>query len=74
MNRGGTMQKLNIKNFLVLELLVLMIVAFLTDWIIAIIHGGTFTIFGLIVNGLEAFIAAICYDFLEQFYKQKHNN
>ncbi len=67
------MKKLNIKNFLILELLVLMAVAFLTDWIIAIIHGGTFTIFGLIVNGFEAFIAAISYDYLEQFYENKQN-
>ena len=65
------MQKLNIKNFLILELLVLMSVSVLTDWIVAIIHGWTFTIFGLILNGLETFIAAICYDYLEQFYKNK---
>ena len=65
------MQKLNVKNFLILELLVLMMVAFLTDWIVAIIHGGTFTILGLLVNGLECFIAATCYDYLEQFYARQ---
>ena len=67
------MRKLNIKNFLILEVLVLMSVSVLTDWIVAIIHGGTFTIFGLMVNGFETFIAAICYDYLEKIYNSKSN-
>lgn len=62
--------KLVFKNLIIMEYGILMFVLFLTDWIIAIFKNGTFTVFGIIVNGIEAYAAAKCFEYLEDYYNQ----
>ena len=46
-------------------------IAFICDWVIAIVGSGTFTIFGLITNLLLAASAVLCFDYLENYLENK---
>ena len=64
-------KKLNIKNLIILIIGSLSFIAFICDWVIAIVGSGTFTIFGSITNLLLAASAVLCFDYLENYLENK---
>lgn len=68
------MKKLNIKNLVVMEYGVLLFAMAITDWIMAVVGGGTFTTWGLIVNFVEIMGSCVCFGYLEEYYENKHSN
>ena len=62
--------KLNIKRASILFLGILCATMFITEWVIVLIK-GSFTWFGLFVNLLEAFVVCVCYDYLEDYLKNR---
>lgn len=57
--------KINYKNLLVLSVGIVFFIAFISDWIIALVFGGTFTGYGLFINLMEILMCSMCYDYIE---------
>lgn len=57
--------KINYKNLLVLSVGIVLFIAFISDWIIALVFGATFTGYGLLINLLEILMCSMCYDYIE---------
>lgn len=64
--------KINLKNTLIFMLAVITSIMFITDWIIAVAFNGTFTVYGIVVNLIEATIAVTCFDYIEAYLENKN--
>lgn len=64
--------KINLKNTLIFMLGLIAFIMFVTDWIIAIAFSGTFTVYGIVVNLIEATIAVTCFDYIDDYLKSKN--
>lgn len=64
--------KINSKNTLIFMLGLIAFIMFVTDWIIAIAFSGTFTVYGIVVNLIEATIAVTCFDYIDDYLKSKN--
>lgn len=64
--------KINLKNTLIFLLGVITTIMFVTDWVIAVAFSGTFTIYGIVANLLEAAIAVTCFDYIDAYLKSKN--
>lgn len=62
--------KLNVKNLIVLLIGVLAFMLGLSEWIIALVYNGTFTVLGLLINLIEFFVANECYEYLENYARR----
>ena len=59
--------KFNFKNFLILTIGIITFILFVTDWVIALVYSGTFTVYGIVVNLIEMAISTLCFDYLENY-------
>ncbi len=64
--------KINLKNTLIFMLAVITSIMFITDWVIAVAFSGTFTVYGIVVNLIEAAIAVTCFDYIEAYLESKN--
>lgn len=64
--------KINLKNTLIFMLAVITSIMFITDWVIAAAFNGTFTVYGIVVNLIEATIAVTCFDYIEAYLENKN--
>lgn len=64
--------KINLKNTLIFMLAVITSIMFITDWVIAVAFNGTFTVYGIVVNLIEAAIAVTCFDYIDAYLKSKN--
>ena len=64
--------KINLKNTLIFLLGVITTIMFVTDWVIAVAFNGTFTVYGIVVNLIEATIAVTCFDYIEAYLENKN--
>lgn len=64
--------KINLKNTLIFMLAVITSIMFITDWVIAVAFNGTFTVYGIVVNLIEATIAVTCFDYIEACLENKN--
>lgn len=63
--------KLNIKNLIIMLIGILAFMLGLSDWILALVKNGTFTVVGLLINLTEFFVACECYEYLEDYLNNK---
>jgi O-antigen/teichoic acid export membrane protein len=66
--------KINYKNLLILSIGIVLFIAFISDWIIALVFGGTFTGYGLFINLMEILMCSMCYDYIENCIKKSTNS
>ena len=64
--------KINLKNTLIFMLAVITSIMFITDWVIAVAFNGSFTVYGIVVNLIEATIAVTCFDYIEDNLQSKN--
>lgn len=63
--------KLNIKNLIIMLIGILAFMLGLSDWILALVNNGAFTVIGLVINLVEFFVACECYEYLEDYLNNK---
>ena len=64
--------KLNIKNLCLLLIGALCFGLFIGDWLTALFFNGTFTWYGLMINGIEAFTIMMVEAELTNYYDKKN--
>lgn len=63
--------KLNIKNLIIMLIGILTFMLGVSDWVLALVNNGTFTVIGLVINLAEFFVACECYEYLEDYLNNK---
>ena len=64
--------RFNLQNFFILIFGLINLILFVSDWVIAIMFIGTFTVLGIILNLVEASLFVGCFDYLEYYLNNKN--